>query len=121
VAVCRRLGFNRLRPDLNGREMRWRAEVLEAAGWRHEPEGSGSWSPPPEARGISTVAAWPVRDEVMSRGDTRVAFSQAGKRQTERYRSRSQGAIDGLTWEALVLVSVSPKRQDPSAGLIRSS
>ncbi len=53
VAVCRRLGFSRLRPDLNGREMRWRAEVLEAAGWRHETEGSRSWSPPPEASWVS--------------------------------------------------------------------
>lgn len=34
TVLCHRLGFNMPRPDLNGREMQWRAEVLGAAGWQ---------------------------------------------------------------------------------------
>lgn len=46
VALCRKLRFNRERLDLSGREERWRAEALTAAGWIRRPNGSRSWAPP---------------------------------------------------------------------------
>jgi hypothetical protein len=52
TVLCHRLGFNMPRPDLNGREIQWRAEVLGAAGWQMclSPEGgsdSGNRLPSP--------------------------------------------------------------------------
>jgi hypothetical protein len=46
TSLCRALGFNSLRPDLNGQEMVWRRQELERLGWRFELHGSTSWTAP---------------------------------------------------------------------------